>query len=112
VEIKVFFIFLLVDGRIRISTNSYGSGSAHKLTGPTDPEQDHRSLSREITVKLLGVAIAETLIEDFITLFSFLQKVFCGHEYSLQNLAFGLHVEPANRDIQDKIAWCRWVPSQ
>ena len=35
------------------------------------------------------------------------QKVFCGHEYSLQNLGFGLHVEPANKNIQDKIDWCR-----
>jgi hypothetical protein len=44
-------------------------------------------------------------------LYSFVlfQKVFCGHEYSLQNLAFGLHVEPDNKHIQDKIAWCRSV---
>lgn len=33
--------------------------------------------------------------------------VYCGHEYSLQNLAFGAHVEPENQAIQDKIAWCR-----
>jgi len=34
-------------------------------------------------------------------------KVFCGHEYSLQNLAFGNHVEPDNKDIADKIKWCK-----
>lgn len=34
-------------------------------------------------------------------------QVYCGHEYSLQNLAFGAHVEPGNQAIQDKIAWCR-----
>lgn len=34
-------------------------------------------------------------------------KVFCGHEYSLQNLRFGQHVEPDNKDIADKIAWCK-----
>jgi len=33
-------------------------------------------------------------------------KVYCGHEYSLTNLPFGQHVEPDNKDIQDKIAWC------
>jgi len=34
-------------------------------------------------------------------------KVYCGHEYSLQNLGFGAHVEPNNQIIQDKIAWAR-----
>jgi len=34
-------------------------------------------------------------------------KVYCGHEYSLQNLAYGEHVEPANQLIKDKIEWCR-----
>lgn len=33
--------------------------------------------------------------------------VYCGHEYSLQNLAFGAHVEPDNRAIQDKIRWSK-----
>jgi len=34
-------------------------------------------------------------------------KVYCGHEYSLQNLGFGAHVEPNNQQIQDKINWAR-----
>lgn len=34
-------------------------------------------------------------------------KVFCGHEYSLQNLAFGAHVEPNNVEIQEKIKWAK-----
>lgn len=34
-------------------------------------------------------------------------KVYCGHEYSLQNLGFGAHVEPGNQEIHDKISWCR-----
>jgi len=34
-------------------------------------------------------------------------KVYCGHEYSLQNLSFGRHVEPDNTDIANKIDWCR-----
>lgn len=32
-------------------------------------------------------------------------KVFCGHEYSLQNLKFAAHVEPDNEDIKKKISW-------
>lgn len=34
-------------------------------------------------------------------------KVFCGHEYSLQNLAFGAHVEPNNEAIKAKIIWSK-----
>lgn len=32
-------------------------------------------------------------------------KVFCGHEYTLQNLQFAAKVEPDNVDIQNKITW-------
>lgn len=32
-------------------------------------------------------------------------RVYCGHEYSLQNLAFGRHVEPDNEAISKRIAW-------
>lgn len=32
-------------------------------------------------------------------------KVFCGHEYTLQNLKFAKHVEYDNDDISDKIGW-------
>jgi len=31
--------------------------------------------------------------------------VYCGHEYTLQNLAFAKHVEPNNGDIKKKIEW-------
>lgn len=34
-------------------------------------------------------------------------RIFCGHEYSLQNLMYALHVEPDNTDAQDKLAWVR-----
>ncbi|XP_044734006.1 hydroxyacylglutathione hydrolase, mitochondrial isoform X2 [Chrysoperla carnea] len=34
-------------------------------------------------------------------------KVFCGHEYTLQNLRYAKHVEPNNVDIQQRIEWCR-----
>ena len=32
-------------------------------------------------------------------------KVFCGHEYTVQNLKFCKHVEPNNSDILKKIDW-------
>lgn len=34
-------------------------------------------------------------------------NVFCGHEYSLQNLKFGNHVEPDNAAIKEKIEWSK-----
>merc|ERR1712156_728429 len=34
-------------------------------------------------------------------------KVYCGHEYSIQNLTFGLHVEPDNEEIKAKLEWCK-----
>ncbi|MCL4132295.1 UNVERIFIED_CONTAM: hypothetical protein GTU68_039751, partial [Idotea baltica] len=33
--------------------------------------------------------------------------VYCGHEYALNNLSFGLHVEPQNEAIQRKVKWVR-----
>ncbi|XP_029669485.1 hydroxyacylglutathione hydrolase, mitochondrial-like isoform X3 [Formica exsecta] len=32
-------------------------------------------------------------------------KVYCGHEYTSNNLKFGLHVEPENKAIQEKLNW-------
>lgn len=34
-------------------------------------------------------------------------NVYCGHEYSLQNLKFGNHIEPDNADILAKIEWSK-----
>lgn len=34
-------------------------------------------------------------------------RVYCGHEYSLQNLAFAQHVEPENEVVKKKIEWCK-----
>lgn len=34
-------------------------------------------------------------------------SVYCGHEYTLQNLAFAKHVEPNNQDIAKKIDACK-----
>ena len=31
--------------------------------------------------------------------------VYCGHEYSIQNLSFGLTVEPENEVIKKKLEW-------
>jgi len=48
----------------------------------------------EALVKILGELPGDT-------------KVYCGHEYSLQNLPFGQHVEPDNQHIKDKITWAK-----
>lgn len=34
-------------------------------------------------------------------------KIFCGHEYSLQNLKYANHVEPNNEKISAKIEWSK-----
>lgn len=34
-------------------------------------------------------------------------NVYCGHEYTVQNLAFGQHVEPNNETIANKIKWAQ-----
>ena len=34
-----------------------------------------------------------------------LQKVYCGHEYTVNNLKFAAHVEPNSDTIKSKIAW-------
>eukprot|EP00795_Rhopilema_esculentum_P009459 gene9459-17185_t len=33
--------------------------------------------------------------------------VYCGHEYTVSNLKYALHVEPGNQDIIDKLAWAK-----
>ena len=33
------------------------------------------------------------------------QRVYCGHEYTLQNLSYGLHVEPGNEEARPRLAW-------
>ena len=43
----------------------------------------------------------------FFFLLLFLQKVFCGHEYTVNNLLFAQHVEPGNKAIQDKLIWAK-----
>ncbi|XP_049799639.1 LOW QUALITY PROTEIN: hydroxyacylglutathione hydrolase, mitochondrial [Schistocerca nitens] len=34
-------------------------------------------------------------------------RVFCGHEYTVANLKFAGHVEPANQDIKRKMEWAQ-----
>ncbi|XP_047024596.1 hydroxyacylglutathione hydrolase, mitochondrial isoform X1 [Helicoverpa zea] len=34
-------------------------------------------------------------------------KVYCGHEYTLQNLKFAAHVEPNNIEVLNKITWSK-----
>lgn len=34
-------------------------------------------------------------------------NVYCGHEYTVKNLQFALHVEPDNKNIQEKLEWAK-----
>ncbi|XP_069859892.1 hydroxyacylglutathione hydrolase, mitochondrial isoform X3 [Dipodomys merriami] len=34
-------------------------------------------------------------------------KVYCGHEYTINNLKFARHVEPSNAAVQEKLAWAK-----
>lgn len=62
-------------------------------------------------VEILGSLPEETVSESLIpakynvsfATFYTLQKVYCGHEYTANNLKFGLHVEPENVEIQQKL---------
>lgn len=38
-------------------------------------------------------------------------KVFCGHEYTLQNLNFALHVDPDNQAVKDRIELTKLIRS-
>ncbi|KAH8378801.1 hypothetical protein KR009_001423 [Drosophila setifemur] len=53
---------------------------------------------------------AEEMYEALCTKLSALPdvtKVFCGHEYTLQNMSFARHVEPDSEVIQQRIEWAR-----
>ncbi|CAI9728284.1 hydroxyacylglutathione hydrolase, mitochondrial-like [Octopus vulgaris] len=39
-------------------------------------------------------------------------NVFCGHEYTVNNLKFAAHVEPQNEAVQEKILWAKEQRSQ
>lgn len=34
-------------------------------------------------------------------------RVFCGHEYTVNNLKYGVHAEPDNEDMKAKLAWAQ-----
>lgn len=34
-------------------------------------------------------------------------KVFCGHEYTINNLKYALHAEPENEDMKAKLSWAQ-----
>jgi hydroxyacylglutathione hydrolase len=53
------------------------------------PEQMYRAL-----VEILSALPPET-------------RVYCGHEYTVNNLKFAATVEPSNQAISDKLAWAQ-----
>ncbi|XP_009866791.1 PREDICTED: LOW QUALITY PROTEIN: hydroxyacylglutathione hydrolase, mitochondrial-like, partial [Apaloderma vittatum] len=53
------------------------------------PEEMYRAL-----IEILGSLDPET-------------RVYCGHEYTINNLKFARHVEPNNVSVQEKLAWAK-----
>ncbi|XP_075973804.1 hydroxyacylglutathione hydrolase tenzing norgay isoform X2 [Anticarsia gemmatalis] len=79
----------------------------------TDKEEDETAVFTGDTLFLGGCGrffegTAEQMYHALINVLSSLPedtKVFCGHEYTLQNLKFAAHVEPQNKDVEKKILW-------
>lgn len=40
------------------------------------------------------------------------QKVFCGHEYTIKNLKFAMLVEPENEKVKEMLSWARVSKAQ
>ena len=57
--------------------------------------------------------VPEEFEEGLISLFRgswgwlFPQRVYCGHEYTINNLKYARHVEPSNTAVQEKLAWAK-----
>jgi len=77
------------------------------------PQQMHSALIEKLgnlpleTVSLFCVCSLFTwvMLEQKITFYIILQQVFCGHEYTVNNLKFALKVEPNNEKIKQKLTW-------
>ena len=35
------------------------------------------------------------------------QQVYCGHEYTVKNLLYASHVEPASEAVKSKLEWAK-----
>ncbi|HVU02205.1 MAG TPA: hydroxyacylglutathione hydrolase [Polyangiaceae bacterium] len=74
------------DGGAFVGDTMFGAGCGYLFDGP--PEKMHRSLAR------LAALPPET-------------RVFCAHEYTLDNLRFAWSLEPENPDLARRIGWSR-----
>ncbi|CAH2980137.1 unnamed protein product [Chilo suppressalis] len=88
--------------------------SGHICYFVTSPKEDNESVVFTGDTLFLGgcgrffEGTADQMYKALITILGTLPdqtKVFCGHEYTLQNLKFALHVEPSNEEIRKKIEW-------
>nr|CAD7397532.1 unnamed protein product [Timema cristinae] len=73
------------------------------------PDQMYKALVETLS-ELPDETVSCTLIETCGQLHSGTVsnlRVFCGHEYTVQNLKFAQHVEPNNQDIKDKMSWAQ-----
>lgn len=49
------------------------------------------------------------ITRQFICLCPLLQLVYCGHEYTENNLKYAVHVEPENPEIHKQIEWTKVI---
>jgi len=98
-----------------LATPCHTSGHICYYVVHPDNEQGEKAVFTGDTLFLGGCGrffegTAEQMYSALVTILGSLPdetKVYCGHEYTLQNLAFGAHVEPNNKAIRDKIAWSK-----
>ncbi|CAG9786024.1 unnamed protein product [Diatraea saccharalis] len=88
--------------------------SGHICYFVTSPEEGNESVVFTGDTLFLGgcgrffEGTADQMYRALITVLGTLPdhtKVFCGHEYTLQNLKFASHVEPSNEEVKKKIEW-------
>lgn len=55
-------------------------------------------------LQIIIVVITNNVV---INAFVCMQKVFCGHEYTIKNLKFAMLVEPENEKVKEMLSWAR-----
>ncbi|KAG5316901.1 GLO2 protein, partial [Acromyrmex heyeri] len=83
INFEVYIIYGIYHGLMRFRDTLFTGGCGKFFEGTAD--QMYKAL-----IEILGSLPEET-------------KVYCGHEYTVNNLKFGLHVEPENVAIQQKL---------
>ncbi|XP_032930035.1 hydroxyacylglutathione hydrolase, mitochondrial isoform X1 [Catharus ustulatus] len=97
-----------------LSTPCHTSGHiCYYVTKPNSPEAPAVFTGDTLFVAGCGKFFEGTPEEMYKALIEILgsldpkTRVYCGHEYTINNLKFARHVEPNNPSIQEKLAWAK-----